>query len=142
MLRRKSTEGNGLPKFGLVHFEVLIHTWLQSGVNEKTSHFKLGQAPECFQETLCARGNKPCSFRRLFLEAQKIGDAFRYACCLTVVFRCLAEVEMITPPKGAAIAGVSSRIIYRWIEPLSAARPRQPGLAFKVGSFFPSLAPL
>jgi excisionase family DNA binding protein len=30
--------------------------------------------------------------------------------------RCSAKVEMITPPRAAEIAGVSSRTIYRWIE--------------------------
>ena len=29
---------------------------------------------------------------------------------------CLADVQMITPNQAAAIAGVSSRTIYRWIE--------------------------
>jgi hypothetical protein len=29
---------------------------------------------------------------------------------------CLAEVQMITPNEAAAIAGVGSRAIYRWIE--------------------------
>ena len=29
---------------------------------------------------------------------------------------CLAEVQMITPNQAAAIAGISSRAIYRWIE--------------------------
>ena len=45
------------------------------------------------------------------LIIRRRGDSIRAWC-----EGCLAEVEMITPNKAAAVANVSSRTIYRWVE--------------------------
>src|SRR5438105_4204496 len=48
--------------------------------------------PRFFPRRFGARGNKRCSFRRLFLKHKK-GATFLCACRLTVPFRCFAEVD-------------------------------------------------